>query len=368
MRQSKNKRRSSTTVYALAILTNVEETKKIEMLNTLFGDAWEVHISNFLVLVFDNVIQAWKLMTYFTFESDCVTLSHRTIETFTNENYTSAMKIPFKNVFPEKMLNMKKCPVVMSVVEIEPYVIDRGNDSELDGIDVKIVMEIAKHMNFTPKFIKPKDGQRRGVAYENGTVTGAMQQVINGEANLTIGAYMQTRNRSLWLSFGASHMQDISVFTFKDKYIRPSSLNHLMGPFSFNSWILIFTTLFVAALFILITKLLKVHHRRFLFGGKLHRTPILNALLLAIGGSISNRKMEKRYYFGTFARTLTMLWILLFFFIRSSYEGGLFTLFHQPPQIFKCDTFEKIRALQCKIIASEASVDSLISFNVSPSQ
>lgn len=364
----KYRRNSFTTVHSLVVLTNINETKKLEMVNTLFEDAWKAHISNFLVLMFDNVIQAWTFMTYVSFEFDCVTLSHKIIETFTNDNYTREMKIPFEKLFPEKMQNMKKCPVHVSVAEIEPYVIFRTSNSDFDGIDIKIVLEIGKHMNFTPKFIRPTDGQRRGVAYENGTMTGAMQLVLSGVANLTIGAYSQTRNRSMWLSFGAAYLQDISVFAFRNKYIPPSSLDHLMGPFSSSSWLLILTTICLAAIFILLTKRLNVQRRRFLIGGKLHRTPILNGFLLVIGGSISNRKMEQRRYFGTFARTLTMLWILLFFFIRSLYEGGLFTIFHKPPQSFKCDTFDKIRSHQCKVILSKSTVEFLVSLNVSPSQ
>lgn len=368
IKNSKYEKRYTST-YTVVVLTNLKEPKKIEVLDALFEDAWEAHLQNFLILTFDQSIQAWTLMTYFPFKFDCETLSYRVIETFTNDNYTAEMKIPFKEVFPEKMLNMKKCPVLVSVVEVEPYVIVREkNNYNLDGIDVKIMLEIAKHMNFTPKFIKPKVGRGRGVVYKNGTATGAMQQVINGEADVTIGSYMETVDRSLWLSPTTTYMQEKMGFAVRDKSIAPSSLNHLMGPFSFNSWTLILTTLILAALFILITKLLKAHYRRFLIGGKLHRAPILTAFHLAIGGSIDNPRMKQRRYFGTFARTLTMLWILLFFFIRSSYEGGLFTLFNKPPHFSKCDTFEKIRAHQCKVISPDSGIHFLTSFNTTLSQ
>lgn len=367
IRTSKYEERNTST-YTVVVLTNLKEDTQIEILDTLFKDAWKAHLQNFLVLVFDRTIQAWTLMTYFPYEFDRGTLSHRVLETFTNENYTAEMRIPFKKVFPEKMLNMKKCPVDVSVVIIEPYVIVRRKNSDLDGIDVKIIWEIAKHMNFTPKFIKPKDGQERGVVYRNGTATGAMQQVIDGKANVTIGAYLQTVDRSHWLSPGATYMQEQIGFAVRDKCTAASSLNYLMGPFTTSTWILIFTTLCLPALFIPITKLLKGHHRQFLIGGKLHRTPILDAFHLAIGGSMNNPQMKHRRYFGTFARTLAMLWILLFFFIRSSYEGGLFTLFNKPPQFSKCDTFDKIKAHQCKVIAPDSGIHFLIPLNTTHNQ
>lgn len=172
IRNSKNDKRY-TTSYTVAVLTDLKRQMQFEILDALLRDAWEAHLQNFLVLVFDQTIQAWLIMTYFPYQFDCEKLSHRVIETFTNENNTTEMKIPFKKVFPEKMLNMKKCPIYVSAVEVEPYVIVREKiNYDLDGIDVKIIWEIANHMNFTPKFIKTKDGQERGVVHKNGTATG----------------------------------------------------------------------------------------------------------------------------------------------------------------------------------------------------
>lgn len=100
-------------VHPLVVLTNIEKTKNIEMVNTLFEDAWEAHISNLLVLASDKAIQAW---TFITIQCE--------------------MKMPFKKLFPEKMLNMKKCPLYVSVADIEPYVITRANNLDFDDIDV----------------------------------------------------------------------------------------------------------------------------------------------------------------------------------------------------------------------------------------
>lgn len=107
--------------------------------------------------------------------------------------------------------------------------------------------------------------------------------------------------------------------------------------------------LFAAAIIILLTKKLNQKLRHFFIGGRLNRTPILNMWATVLGNPIENPRFAERRYFGTFARTIALLWIILWLLIRSSYEGALYT--HLRGQRFTSafDTIQKIQNTDCKI-------------------
>lgn len=360
-------------IYTWVILTDASEkgSRNVQTLQAnLYQAALESNFSNLLTLSFDWIKRIWSLVTYTPFRINCFALSHRVIETFTPDNFTHRMNASFRSVFPIEIRNMNECPVHVSVAEVEPYVmIHRDQENvKFGGVDVRIVKEIAMHMNFTPKFIVPRNGEGRGIIYPNGSATGAMKRVIDGEANLTIGVYLLTQDRSVWFSPSVAYMQDRIGFAIRVHNIAPSSLGHLLGPLKYDAWLMIFTTICTAVTFLLLIKRLGTRQRTIVLGGKLYRTPILNALHIVIGGSISNPRMNDRRYFGSFARTMAILWILLFLFVRSSYEGGLFTFFHRPPVFSKCDSVEKVLAHKCKIIAHRSGVDHLLRLNASIDQ
>ena len=76
----------------------------------------------------------------------------------------------------------------------------------------------------------------------------------------------------------------------------------------------------------------------------------MNMWTTVLGYAVDNPRIAEHRYFGTFARTILMLWIILWLLIRSSYQGALYT--HLQAQRFTSafDTIEKIQASDCKII------------------
>lgn len=163
-------------VFHLVVVTAKSENS-IKLLDNLFGWAYKNKIANFNVLIQSNSI--WSLVTYMPFKKDCQTHSHHIIATFTLNNVTKSLDIPFNELYPTKMQNLGGCKLRIAVIIFEPWVIlnQVNNRLKFDGVDVKIIEEIAKKMNFTPEYILPKDGMERGVIFENGTATGAMGMV-----------------------------------------------------------------------------------------------------------------------------------------------------------------------------------------------
>lgn len=114
-------------------------------------------------------------------------------------------------------------------------------------------------------------------------------------------------------------------------------------------WLLIGGTLSLSIGMILLTKKLPRQWRHFIIGGRRNRTPILNMWNTVLGGPICNSRMKHRRLFGTFGRTLLMLWILLWFVIRNSYQGSLYEFLQRHRFSSPYDTIEKIDDTNCKI-------------------
>lgn len=119
----------------------------------------------------------------------------------------------------------------------------------------------------------------------------------------------------------------------------------LLLPFDFTIWILIFSLLLTGIILILFTKLMKRRWRHFIIGGRLNRTPILNMFNSLLGGSVANRVMASNLTnFGTFARTLLMIWILSTLVLRNAYQGSLFHHLQFPAMKSSFDRVDKIVA------------------------
>lgn len=103
---------------------------------------------------------------------------------------------------------------------------------------------------------------------------------------------------------------------------------------------------------ILLTKKLTRKWRHFYIGGQVNRSPILNIWTVDLVKGIANPRITSGRNHGTFARTLLMFWILLWFVIRSCYEGALFNKFQNNRIESPFDTVDKVRASDCNILAT----------------
>lgn len=140
---------------------------------------------------------------------------------------------------------------------------------------------------------------------------------------------------------------EITVFNF---IAVDSPFTRLTAPFPLEIWLMIGGTLAAAIAMILLTKTLSRKWRHFYIGGRLNRTPILNMWMTVLGSPVCNPRMTNRRSFGTFARTLLMLWILLWFVLRNSYQGSLYNFLQRHRFSSVYDTIEKIYEADCKIL------------------
>lgn len=181
-------------------------------------------------------------------------------------------------------------------------------------------------------------------------------KVLDGEANLTIGGMMLTKERSIFLAPSNPVLLASITFVFKENDAYVLSITRLLSPFQSNVWFAIGGIIIITMIITLLTKKIVTNWRHFLIGGRLNRNPILNMWSVILGNPISNPRMRVKRFFGTFARTLAILWIILWLIIRNSYQSGLYKHLQGHRFISNYDTVEKVQNSNCKIIVASYSI------------
>lgn len=144
-----------------------EPTETKDLLDNVFESAWRSGIIEINALVY-TTNASWSLITYFPYNSEnCATLTYKTLATFTAANYTRLADMPLHKLYVRKMRNLRRCPIFVRVVPVEPYVfLPLKKGDRFDGIEIQLIRAIAATLNFTARFIV-SDGHN--VIYRNGT-------------------------------------------------------------------------------------------------------------------------------------------------------------------------------------------------------
>lgn len=153
----------------------------------------------------------------------------------------------------------------------------------------------------------------------------------------------------MFFSPSSPYLQSSMGFCYKE-IDSVSPLARITAPFRIRVWIVMAVLLLIAIIIILLTKKLSRKWRHFFISGRLNRTSILNMWASLLGMPICNPRIIDRRYFGTFARTLTLLWMILWFVIRNSYQASLYTYLQSHRFTSAYDTIEKIQNSNCKVI------------------
>lgn len=166
---------------------------------------------------------------------------------------------------------------------------------------------------------------------------------------MTIAGYMLTISRAELLLPSNSYFQASMGFVFKEISVQLSSVTRLTAPFGKHLWITI-TVIWLSTMpIILLSKAMPSKWRHFFIGGRMNRTPLLNAWTSVLGYPISNQLINSGFI-GNFGRTLLLLWLILWLVIRNAYQGSMYR-FLQINQLYSpFDTVEKVAQSDCRIV------------------
>lgn len=144
-------------------------------LNFVFGQMLSLGFLQAHILIGDTIF--WSLHDYRPYRRDCLSFETFEIGRFTQENSTKTLDAYDTNLFPAKIFEFNNCTVKVSSISSDPYVIiteSPNGTTEINGLDIVIINEVAQALNLIPKYLISKN---RGKIFKNGTATDAIKMV-----------------------------------------------------------------------------------------------------------------------------------------------------------------------------------------------
>lgn len=153
----------------------------IKNMDEIFEILWSNGLINSHVLCQDEK-NVWPLFTFIPYQQDCFNLSRIKLTTFTSSNFTNNMTLTIDELYPQKLRNFNMCPLYVAPSVISPLVISYNSTNGMTkykGVDIEIITQISKALNFVIKFKKSSDGTGHGVILRNGSLTGNINLVCS---------------------------------------------------------------------------------------------------------------------------------------------------------------------------------------------
>lgn len=170
--------------YLIVFIKAHDQFEKNEM-DKIFIDCYTKAVANVNIL-FPYTNESMMMTTYMPFERDCVELTRRDLGVLYESHFELSESLA--DVFPRKGLNMNECTLNVATFPSEPLVIvrlvnDTTNDILVEGIEVELLQQMAKTLNFNIRFKSPADKQKRGIIGRNGTASGCFKMVCHSRVH-----------------------------------------------------------------------------------------------------------------------------------------------------------------------------------------
>lgn len=291
---------------------------------------WNIHMFNINFIVDDS--GRILLLTFKPFAvTGCGDTSPLIINEYVNGSYVSSP------LFPQKIQNLHECHIKVVTFNCPPMVMIhrmKNNSYDIAGIDGELLKGIAKILNFSIQIVNISDTIRWGTLEDNGTSTGAMKMVIDGEVDFTIGMYTITSLRNKYMTSSQSY------FTIPFLLIIPpgapfSAFTKLFRPFRDVVWILLLMTFVIGFVVIFVVRFQSNVVKDFVFGNK-NNSPFLNIFNIFFGGSMDLLPSRN------FARFLLATFVIFCFVIRTLYQGALFQFLQTEDRAKEAQTIDEL--------------------------
>lgn len=282
-------------------------------INFIFQAMWKKSIINVDIMYDDGGVV--KLVNFSIFsENLCGQPIVGKPNLFRNGTFMS-----LDEIFPDKVKNLRGCDIRVVTFHRCPAVCVSKNARGrlvVKGFDIGIIELIADELNFRPKMEILRGDEQWGTILEDGSTTGAISKIVEGEADIAIGNYLLRASRLKVMDSSNVYFSFPVVFAIPlGSPYRP--FEKLFRPFQLEVWFILLLFLAVGVLVILVIRWKFKGLMSFVYGGGI-RHPLNNMLIALFGGV--QPKLPKR----NFARFLLMMFLLLCLVKRNVYQGSLF--------------------------------------------
>ena len=313
--------------YFLIVLTN----GSIPDIQTIFEACWKLFIHNVNVLLEDT--SSVKLITFIPFKpTRCNDASPMVI----NEFPIDTLQWNSYEFFPHKFYNLFNCPITIATFENAPGVMKDPINGNIYGIDIDVMDNVAKLLNFSLDLEYQAELDGRGYVLNNGSSTGATKKVIDGDAVMTMGLFAFTPTRNKFLSNSKPYLEIPIVVIIPRGALLPP-LVKLFYPFELHAWYSLLAVFLSGIIVIIVIKYQSPSIQNMVFGRN-NRNPMFNMVIVVLGGSQTN--LPER----NFARFLLMCFMLLCLVLRSLYQGSLFEILQSERRISEPSTIDELIA------------------------
>ncbi|KAM7346404.1 uncharacterized protein ACRADG_006352 [Cochliomyia hominivorax] len=252
-----------------------------------------------------------------------------------------------EDLFPKKLKNFYGCPIRAALWHIPPYVYlstDSNNVTHITGgFEGKLLLEMAKKLNFSLNIVVPPNDSKRGMV-KNGTLTGALKMLHEREADLSVGSFQQTYQRSLLLTPTITHYQTSwVVVTRREAYIL-TSFEFFLYPFTAGTWVLLIVMNILAlgvAAFL----------RRIFYKSGLKNLGHSSMDIIAISLGLSAQYKPELHT----GKILNATWMIYTLILRTTYQALLFHLIRTHVTRNMPQTLEELVAKNYSLIMEPAT-------------
>lgn len=238
--------------------------------------------------------------------------------------------------FYESFKNFHQCPVKIAIHNNMPYMSIEGCDSatkicKFSGRDYHLLESLAKVLNFR-MVLKVFD--HAGSLFINGTSTGPIASVINGNSDILIGDYFLKLLRRKYMDNSYPYTTSSTAIVVPPGAVF-TSFENLYKPFELSVWIVCFICLICATVAILIINRRSKAFKGLIFGTN-HFSPIMEIFSVILGVSQASKPKK------IFARFLVMSLLIQCLVLRTAYQASLFKFLHDSIKHEQIETIDEI--------------------------
>ncbi|CRK93730.1 CLUMA_CG007258, isoform A [Clunio marinus] len=291
---------------------------RIKEIGEIFKILWKIDFFNVNVMFADKD-ELIKVETFIPFtEGNCNNTTPKLINEFVNGTFNQGID----EFFPKKFKDLKGCFLRFTLPnDSEPFIIPKvfinGTYNTFEGSEMMLGKVLAEALNFQ---INITYAGFFGYVLDNGTAVGPLKELLEGRADITVGAWWLKLNRIKVLDMTSSHMSETLIIIIPPgQQLTP--FEKLIFPFTLPSWILIIVSYFCGFMVVILAKFRNKSVRNFIVGSNI-KNPVLNFYAACLG--VSNHVLPKR----NFARFYLMMFMISSLIIRTLYEASFFLLIH----------------------------------------
>lgn len=234
-----------------------------------------------------------------------------TFNPFSPRSCNDVKPVQVKNLmdlFNDKLKDLKQCSLNVHAPEWAPFTF-RSPKNETTGRDFDLMKALSEVLNFKMNFTILTELAAWGMIYDNGTSTGAIQNLIESEADIIIGDYYLRSARIKWMDASDAYFTADIVFVIPPGRTL-ESIEKLLQPFSRTVWIWISVSLLSALLVVLI----------FSLWFESRKLVVLYFKMLSVLLSVSLSRLPQK----SLNRVLLASFVLSCIVLQAIYQGLLF--------------------------------------------